>query len=476
MISTSNSLTFLLNSHHFSEGMTYKGETYDQYLKIISYLEKQLELFSNLCFGRNYVNKRIMRQKLKSSVLLEYIWNKDLSQELRAAFVSLLLHIHIDSNPRTERIVPLKTKKFLFVESKSPTKKRNLSNIFMHGGNNQMASNKSPDLQFPQEKNQMKLHDVVLDITKISTITKTLQNKVKEKRGKQEYAELEEHNNEDVSSRGLQKEEFPEENEYKVELIEEFLKEEESIDDEQIKSLKIKIIGFLEKEIFKKPKSASKTVTIRQDEVRENKEHVNFDVLLLNMVQMIRKMVVCECFSFQDKKEPLSPQKNLRNLFGRPKVQQTQNEFEKLIKCLIIILEHQARTIKMKRLDTNKMKNQPGMITNIFGKINTTMQDAAETVKNVASNLGQIFFKDAGVKTKKNKKKKRISFIKLDSVSNFFICGMNVKKEFLKNLGQNEYENYDVYNNIFIIYIFLILGTCQKRDYANFALHNGYQT
>ena len=443
--------------------MTYKGD----FIKIISYLGKQLELFSNLCFGRNYVNKRMMRQKLKSSVLLEYIWNKDLSQELRAAFVSLLLHVHIDSNPRTERIVPLKTKKFLFSDGKTPTKKRNQTNIFMAPNQNQ---GKSPDIQ--KDNNQSRLHDVVLDITKISTITKTLQNKVKDRTGKQEYAELDEPHHDESSSRGLQKEN--EDSDQKLEMIEEFLKEEESIDEEQIKNLKVKIIQYLEKEIYNKPKTGSKTVTIKPDDgiIKENKDqkNLNFDVLLLNVVQMVRKMVVCECFSFQERKELGSPTK--KNFLKKNKAQPTKNEFEKLIKCLIVILEHQPRKNKIKRMDTNKLKNQPGMFTNLIGKLNNTMQDAVkETVKNVS----QIFFKDS-TKTKKNKKKKRASFMKLDSVSNFFVCGMNVKKKFLKNLGQNEIENYDVMNFFIYFNVNCCVGARKKRSSSDFAICHGYQT
>lgn len=375
-----------------------------------------------------------MKEKLRSSVLLEYIWNKDLSQELRAAFVSLLLHIHIDSKPRIERVVPLKTKKFLLIEDKAQTKKLNQSNIFFP---NSSAGNSNKTPETPLKKQEK--HDVVLDVTKLSTITKTLlQLKANEKLRKSELPEI----NDASSSRPLNK---PED-------IEEFFKDEESIDDKQIKLLKNNVIEFLEVEIFKKPKltkkvtiSSPKDKVLNRKENQEGKETVNFDVLLLNIVQMVRKMILCECFTFQDKKtESSSPQKNLLTFFQKTKLTPAYNEFEKLIKSLIIILEYQPRILKNKNLQTNKSKNTPGIVTNFFGKINITIQDATETVKNVASNFGQIFFKDATVKTKKHKKKKRASFLKPDSVSNFFLSGMNVKKKFLKSLSQNDGENYDV--------------------------------
>lgn len=446
-----------------SEGKNYKGETHDQFLRIISYLEKQLELFSNLCFGRNFLNKKIMREKLKSAVLLEYIWNRELPAELRAAFVSLLLQTHIDSISKNERIVPMFTKKFIGNPTKQ-TKKRNQTNLF--NSPSPKNNNKLHEIPLHQDvigrpSKSSKFQAAVVDVTIVNALAKTLQSKSKNQQNK---FENEHEENSHSSSRPFQFPQQMDESSYKVELISEFFNEEKSITDDQIKGLKDKIIEFLEKEIYKKPKNIQKNVTIFKKNLNEPrisrdeiKDNINFDLLLLNIVILVRKMVVCECFAFQDKKpEATSPQKNILQFFGKPKLQHTQNEFQRLLKNLIIILENQSKPMKIKRLETTKTKNNAGFVTNIFGKINNTIQDATETMKNVATNLGQIFFKDAGLKSKTNKKKKRASFIKLDSVSNFFIAGINFKKKFLKNLTQNDYKNYDV--NFFIFLLFLNLN------------------
>ena len=78
-----------------------------------AYLKKQLQLLSYLCYGRNYVNIKIMKKTFKMQVLMEYIWNEKLPEDFRAIFVSLLLNIHIDIKPRTERLVPQLSKKLL---------------------------------------------------------------------------------------------------------------------------------------------------------------------------------------------------------------------------------------------------------------------------------------------------------------------------------------------------------------------------
>ena len=77
------------------------------------YLKREMQLLSNLCSGRNYVNIKIIKKTFKMPVLMEYIWSPGLPEDIRAIFVSLLLHLHIDIKPRTERIVPLLSKNFV---------------------------------------------------------------------------------------------------------------------------------------------------------------------------------------------------------------------------------------------------------------------------------------------------------------------------------------------------------------------------
>ena len=88
-----------------------------------TYVKRLMQLFSNLCFGRNYANIKIIKKIFKMQVLVEYIWNLKLPEEVRASLVSLLLNLHIDIKPRTVKIVPLLCKNFSGnLESSSPKK------------------------------------------------------------------------------------------------------------------------------------------------------------------------------------------------------------------------------------------------------------------------------------------------------------------------------------------------------------------
>lgn len=68
---------------YFRFGENSKGDTLIEFQNIEQYFEKQLQLFSNLCYDRNYVNKTFFKNKLTASVLLKYIWNSNLSQGIK---------------------------------------------------------------------------------------------------------------------------------------------------------------------------------------------------------------------------------------------------------------------------------------------------------------------------------------------------------------------------------------------------------
>lgn len=61
------------------KGKGFIGENLKEFKKIIIYLQKQIELFANLCFGRNYVNKKYFKDNFNMSILMHYIWNPELS-------------------------------------------------------------------------------------------------------------------------------------------------------------------------------------------------------------------------------------------------------------------------------------------------------------------------------------------------------------------------------------------------------------
>ncbi len=94
-----------------------------------TYVKRLMQLFSNVCFGRNYANIKIIKKIFKMQILVEYIWNSTLPEEVRASLVSLLLHLHIDVKPRTVKIVPLLCKNFSAKIQNFPNKKSVVSPV-----------------------------------------------------------------------------------------------------------------------------------------------------------------------------------------------------------------------------------------------------------------------------------------------------------------------------------------------------------
>lgn len=78
----------------YSEGqlIMYHGE--------LTYFAALLELFADICLGRNHVSTESIKKWLPLETITNYMWNKDLSIEIRAAFCRLLLHVYLDSYPR----------------------------------------------------------------------------------------------------------------------------------------------------------------------------------------------------------------------------------------------------------------------------------------------------------------------------------------------------------------------------------------
>ena len=78
------------------------GEIDPRYLNEIQYFTRMLELFSDMCTGRNYICKASIKDWFPIQVLVSNIWNEQLSPDIRAAFLKLMLNMHVDSQPRQE--------------------------------------------------------------------------------------------------------------------------------------------------------------------------------------------------------------------------------------------------------------------------------------------------------------------------------------------------------------------------------------
>lgn len=264
-------------------------------------------------------------------VLTNYIWDNKLSQELRAVIVSLLMHLHIDSKPRTEKIVPIYTKKLLLpeLEEKSIDKGKNeVSNTF------DFLSKEPTHTKLPMK------HDAIVDISKLVSYTKTInQKKQNEINIFGKYEDLnEEANLYDEKSPGL----VPK-SEIEKEIIEEFIKDDESIYSE-INSLKEKILYYLENEVvFKRVTAKHKSLSGIKYE--EKDLEVNFDNMLLNMIQLTKKLIQFECFTPLDNTKKVTQTKKMFLGLGRQKEQPILDNFSNLVKALVNILVSESSEI-----------------------------------------------------------------------------------------------------------------------------------
>lgn len=101
----------------------------------IKYFTALLELYSNLCAGRNFESSNYFINKFPFKVLHSYIWNSDLTIDTRAAFCKLLLNIYIDCIMREEVDKPelikeIRESDFLSIKSSFELKNSRHTNLF----------------------------------------------------------------------------------------------------------------------------------------------------------------------------------------------------------------------------------------------------------------------------------------------------------------------------------------------------------
>lgn len=314
-------------------------------ISIGAYLKKQLQLLSNLCYGRNYVNIKIIKKTFKMQVLMQYIWNEKLPEEFRAIFVSMLLNIHIDIKPRTERLVPQLSKKLLrfrvnvenVEEKKLPQTFIDLQNSLIKTLAKNNQENKLEVLQNQTtldvgKKARQKLYDVVVDINRIKNVTGNLKllGKQKTKAGEVEM----------IENSGEQKDRKSYLEEFNPDILFDIFKDDELINEEQIKSLMNKILYYLEDEV--KKSDVRKIELSEKERKNERLININFNSLTLNIVEMVKKLVYFECFT-QNKSNQIAQ----KNFFGKRKPKEPEMDLEndlfRLIKALINILSIEKR-------------------------------------------------------------------------------------------------------------------------------------
>ena len=73
---------------------------------VVKYLAEQLNLYANLCFGRNYVCIEKIRKIFPLDHLIYHISKVDLNQEVLAGLINILNYVYIDIEPHIMNVYP----------------------------------------------------------------------------------------------------------------------------------------------------------------------------------------------------------------------------------------------------------------------------------------------------------------------------------------------------------------------------------
>lgn len=287
-------------------------------------------------------------------------------QDLRATLISIMINVHIDCKPRTEKNIPLYTKKLKIADSKYP--KRNQFEADMK------------DLSY---KNNHNPHEVLVDVSKINAFTKIIQNK--------ESTFFNRFDDPSLNSTDRFLGEIKEADSLDSEMIEEFIQEDDSVQEEDFKLLKEKkILEYFANEVFYK----------------KDKE-ISFNVLLINIIQLIKKLVMFNLFPVEDSRM-IKPKK----LFGNKRNNVVpSNYLSKMVKTLIDILNCSDSNDAAFHEKENKPKRS--FVHQIFG----TLGNVTVGMKNLTAGFGKIFSDE--IQQKRAKKKRRESLTKREKNEGF---------------------------------------------------------
>lgn len=118
--------------------------------KEINFLKSQLDLYAVLCMNRNYSCAGTFRKIFRIDMLIRYIKNEEIPEDIRATLVKLIVTIHIDKEPRTVQEKPnlVRVVEIDLEQIKRRKERHNLQSLF--GMDGKKADKKKIYLDMPQ--------------------------------------------------------------------------------------------------------------------------------------------------------------------------------------------------------------------------------------------------------------------------------------------------------------------------------------
>ncbi|KAL4460004.1 hypothetical protein ABPG74_003530 [Tetrahymena malaccensis] len=437
--------------------------------QFIQFLKNQINLYSNLCYGRNYYAKRMLKELFPTSSLLKYILsyqnqesincqnekqlkqarsfgnisvdNMELVNCLIAEFINLLLRLHIDSKPRNQRSCPnlvYKTQ-FITLQSSSDDNMKDFCKNYamVNSIQNEIQSQKDKSFKLKQNtstKNVIQIFPQLnntidqlnqLDNSKLISINnntflnnETPQNILKslsiKENDKEDLKDSIKKQNTHIEmtdfSNYLQKAAFN--------LKDDILNEEDSVSPEEMKQIKQYLIDYFQK------------IELKQF----RKQGLN--TLLYSNIKILRKLLSFEVFKIERKMNSL----NQKSRFGFDIFNKLKNNFSNSEK----VIDVDAIKKSISKDFSNDIKNQNEKLSSDFNQLVGQLMNILEF--SIQSNLT----------IKQSKKKDSYKAQQKDRNGEYIINVMQTlfeevkEKKKKRDLYRNKYSNFQQINNQYI--------------------------